>query len=75
MSRDSEFDNYDVFVIGSEIITTIVYKRIQNSDYQQIFIISCNLPSPTNDILSLENLVLKWQAPDDTNAKVDVNEK
>ncbi|UCE97777.1 MAG: hypothetical protein JSV74_00100 [Dehalococcoidia bacterium] len=76
MPRDFEFDNYDVFDIGSEIITTIAYKRIHNSDYQQIFLLyPVNLPSSTNDILSLENLVLKWQAPDDATIKVKVNEK
>jgi len=71
-----EFDRYDVFDSGFEIITTIAYKRIQNAEYQQIiFIYPVNLPSYTNSVLTLENLVLKWQAPDNASVRVEVNGK
>lgn len=76
LPKDFEFDRYEVGDSGSEIITTIAYKRIQNTEYQQIiFMYPVNLPSYTNDVITLENLVLEWQAPDDVSVKVEVNGK
>ncbi|UCE98384.1 MAG: hypothetical protein JSV74_03430, partial [Dehalococcoidia bacterium] len=76
MPTGFEFDRYEVFDIGSEIIPTIAYKRIQNAEYQQIiFSYPVNLPSYTNSVYTLENLVLKWQAPDDASVRVEVNGK
>jgi hypothetical protein len=76
LPKDFEFDRYEVFDSDSEIIPTISYKRIQNAEYQQIILIyPIDLPSATGNILSLENLVLKWQAPEDATVKVEVDEK
>jgi hypothetical protein len=76
MPTGFEFDRYEVFDSGSEIIPTISYKRIQNAEHQQIiFTYPVNLTSYTNSVYTLENLVLDWQAPDDVSVKVEVNEK
>jgi len=76
MPTGFEFDRYEVGDSDSEIITTIAYKRIQNGEYQHIiFMYPVNLPSYTNSVYTLENLVLKWQAPDDASVRVEVNGK
>lgn len=76
LPKDFEFDKHEVFDDGNDIIATINYKRLQGTDYQQIIIIyPINLPSPSTDVLFLENLEIKWRHPDDASIKVEVNGK
>jgi hypothetical protein len=73
MLKGFEFDSYDVSS-NEPYTTTLVYKRLKNSDYQYLFVMyPVSLPSSTDEVLTLENLVLKWQHPDDSSIRTEVN--
>jgi hypothetical protein len=76
LPKDFEFEKYEVFDDGTDIITIINYKRQRGTDYQQIIIVyPVNLPSPSTDVLSLDNLEIEWLHPDDASIRVAVNGK